>query len=184
MPTVQKFGSIESAHRQLPSRFTKRHFLNIRPTDLTTMPTGERSPPPVEPVSAIAGIKIARRRNASPWRRSFGGTESLCSAQKLGLGTIRTGHRQAHPDDPCPVSGGAERRRVVHDRDSLGIEDRVHIMVDISDDTKIVQRRAEVTGAVRRRRWSDEEKGRIVAESDRAGCGDCGVARRHDVELD
>src|SRR6516164_10517612 len=27
-------------------------------------------------------------------------------------------------------------------------------MVDIGDDTKIVQRRAEVTGAVRRRRWS------------------------------
>ena len=26
----------------------------------------------------------------------------------------------------------------MHDRDSLGIEDRVHIMVDISDDTKIV----------------------------------------------
>jgi phage tail sheath protein FI len=39
----------------------------------------------------------------------------------------------------------------VHDRDSLGIEDRVHIMVDISDDTKIVQRRAEITGVVRRR---------------------------------
>ena len=54
---------------------------------------------------------------------------------------------------------------MVHDRDSLGIEDRVHIMVDISDGTKIVQRRAEVTGAVRRRRWSDEEKGRIVAEA-------------------
>jgi hypothetical protein len=53
---------------------------------------------------------------------------------------------------------------VVHDRDSLGIEDRVHIMVDVGDDTKIVQRRVEVTGAVRRRRWSDEEKERIVAE--------------------
>ena len=51
----------------------------------------------------------------------------------------------------------------MHDRDSLGIEDRVHIMVDISDDTQTVQRRAEVTGAVRRGRWSDEKKGRIVA---------------------
>jgi hypothetical protein len=53
----------------------------------------------------------------------------------------------------------------VHDRDSVWIGDRVHIMVDISDDTKIVRRRAEVTGVVRRRRWSDEEKGRIVAEA-------------------
>ena len=53
---------------------------------------------------------------------------------------------------------------MVHDRDSLGIVDRVHIMVDISDDTEIVRRRAQVTGVVRRRRWSDEEKGRIVAE--------------------
>lgn len=47
---------------------------------------------------------------------------------------------------------------MVHDRGSFGIADRVHIMVDISDDTQIVQRRAEVTGAVRRRQWSDEEK--------------------------
>ena len=30
---------------------------------------------------------------------------------------------------------------MVHDRDSLGIEDRVHIMVDISDDTQIVRKR-------------------------------------------
>jgi len=37
----------------------------------------------------------------------------------------------------------------------LGIEDRVHIMVDISDDTQIVRRHAEVTGVVRRRRWND-----------------------------
>jgi transposase len=70
---------------------------------------------------------------------------------------------------------------VVHDRDSLGIEDRVHIMVDISDDTKIVQRRAEVTGAVRRRRWSDEEKGRIVAEAIAPGAVIADVARRHDL---
>ena len=38
--------------------------------------------------------------------------------------------------------------RAVHDRDSVGIEDRVHIMVDMSDDTKIVRRQAEVTGVV------------------------------------
>ena len=38
----------------------------------------------------------------------------------------------------------------------LGIVDRVHIMVDINDDTKVVRRHAEVTGVVRRRRWSDE----------------------------
>jgi len=63
-------------------------------------------------------------------------------------------------------------------------------MVDISDDTKIVQRRAEVTGAVRRRRWSDEEKGRIVAEAIAPGAVIADVARRHDlaptasVELD
>jgi hypothetical protein len=43
--------------------------------------------------------------------------------------------------------------------------DRVHMMVDISDDTKVVRHRAEVTGMVRRRRWRDEEKGRIVAEA-------------------
>ena len=40
---------------------------------------------------------------------------------------------------------------MVHDRDFLGIEDRVHIMVDLSDDTKIVQRRAEPPPTVERR---------------------------------
>jgi len=70
---------------------------------------------------------------------------------------------------------------VVHDRDSLEIEDRVHIMVDISDDTKIVQRRAEITGVVRRRRWNDEEKGRIVAEAIAPGAVIADVARRHDL---
>src|SRR6516164_10866489 len=54
-------------------------------------------------------------------------------------------------------------------------------MVDISDDTKIVQRRAEVTGAVRRRRWSDEEKGWIVAETIAPGAVIADVARRHDL---
>ena len=75
----------------------------------------------------------------------------------------------------------AELGRVVHDRDSLGIEDRVHIMVDISDDTKIVQRRAEITGVVRRRRWNYEEKGRIVAEAIAPGAVIADVARRHDL---
>ena len=65
--------------------------------------------------------------------------------------------------------------------DSLEIADRVHIMVDISDDTKIVRRRAEVTGVVRRRRWSDEEKGRIVAEAIAPGAVIADVARRHDL---
>ena len=52
----------------------------------------------------------------------------------------------------------------------------MQIMVDISDDTKIVQRRA-----VRRRRWSDEEKGRIVAEAIAPGAVIADVARRHDL---
>ena len=54
-------------------------------------------------------------------------------------------------------------------------------MVDISDDTKVVRRRAEVTGVVRRRRWSDEEKGRIVAEAIAPGAVISEVARRHDL---
>jgi transposase len=69
----------------------------------------------------------------------------------------------------------------MHDRGSVWIADRVHIMVDISDDTKIVRRRAEVTGVVRRRRWRDEEKGRIVAEAIAPGAVIADVARRHDL---
>ena len=53
----------------------------------------------------------------------------------------------------------------MHDGDSSEIAGRVHIMVDISDDIKIVRRRAEVTGVVRRRRWSDEEKGRQMQKN-------------------
>jgi len=54
-------------------------------------------------------------------------------------------------------------------------------MVNISDDTKIVRRRGEVTGVVRRRRWSDEEKGRIVAAAIAPGAVIADVARRHDL---
>lgn len=54
-------------------------------------------------------------------------------------------------------------------------------MVDISDDTNVVRRRAEVTRAVRRRRWSDEEKGRIVGEAIAPGAVIADVARRHDL---
>ena len=57
----------------------------------------------------------------------------------------------------------------------------MHIMVDISDDTQIVRRHAEVTGVVRRRRWSDEEKGRIVAEAIAPGAVIAEVARQHDL---
>ena len=54
-------------------------------------------------------------------------------------------------------------------------------MVDINDDTKPVRRRVEVTGIVRRRRWTDEEKGRIVAEAVAPGAVIAEVARRHDL---
>jgi transposase len=54
-------------------------------------------------------------------------------------------------------------------------------MIDISDDTNVVRRRAEVTRVVRRRHWSDEEKGRIVAEAIAPGAVIADVARRHDL---
>jgi len=54
-------------------------------------------------------------------------------------------------------------------------------MVDVSNDTKVVSRRAEVTGVVRRRRSSDEEKGRIVAEAIAPGAVIAQVAQRHDL---
>jgi len=57
----------------------------------------------------------------------------------------------------------------------------VHIMDDISDDTKVARRHAEITSVVRRRRWSDEEKGRIVAEAIAPGAVIANVARRHDL---
>ena len=54
-------------------------------------------------------------------------------------------------------------------------------MVDISDDTNVVRRRTEVTRVVRRRRWSDQDKGRIVAEAVIPGAVIADVARRHDI---
>jgi transposase len=51
------------------------------------------------------------------------------------------------------------------------LTDRVHIMVDINDETKVIRRRGEVTGVVRRRRWSDGEEGRIVARGGRRRSG-------------
>jgi transposase-like protein len=54
-------------------------------------------------------------------------------------------------------------------------------MVDISDDTEIVSRRVELTRVVRQRRWSDEEKARIVAEAIGPGAVIADVARRHDL---
>jgi hypothetical protein len=54
-------------------------------------------------------------------------------------------------------------------------------MVDISDDTKIVRCRAEVRGVGRRRRWSDEAKGRIVAGAIAPDAMIADVARRHDL---
>ena len=53
-------------------------------------------------------------------------------------------------------------------------------MVDISDDTNVVSGRGEVTRVVRRR-WSDEQKGRIVAEAITPGAVIADVARRHDL---
>ena len=56
-------------------------------------------------------------------------------------------------------------------------------MVDVSDDAKGgVYRRFEVlTGPWRRRRWSDEEKARVVAETLQVGAVVAEVARRWQV---
>ena len=55
-------------------------------------------------------------------------------------------------------------------------------MFDVKDDAKGAYRRVEVlTGPGRRRRWSDEEKARIVAESFAPEAVVCAVARRWQV---
>ena len=55
-------------------------------------------------------------------------------------------------------------------------------MVDTNDDPKRLRRRVEVrSGVIRRRRWTDEEKGRIVAEAVKGGGVIAAVARRHDM---
>ncbi len=55
-------------------------------------------------------------------------------------------------------------------------------MVDINDDTKRVRGRVEIrSGVVRRRGWTAEEKGRIVAEAIAPEAVIAEVARRHDL---
>jgi transposase len=55
-------------------------------------------------------------------------------------------------------------------------------MVDINDDTKFIRKRTAIqTGVIRRRRWTNEEKGRIIAEAVMSGAVIADVARRHDL---
>lgn len=54
-------------------------------------------------------------------------------------------------------------------------------MDDRSDDPKPVRRIEVITGAGRRRRWSDSEKAQIVLESFAPGAVVAEVARRHDA---
>jgi transposase-like protein len=55
--------------------------------------------------------------------------------------------------------------------------------MDIINDvtTPVSRRRGEVTGVVRRRRWSIEQKGQIVSEAIGPGAVEAEVARRHDL---
>jgi transposase len=55
-------------------------------------------------------------------------------------------------------------------------------MLDTNDVAQRFRGRAEVrTGVIRRRRWTAEEKGRIVAEAVAPGAVIAQVARRHDM---
>jgi transposase len=60
--------------------------------------------------------------------------------------------------------------------------DRVSYMVDTNDDRRRIRGRVEIrTGVIRRRRWTDEEKGRIVVEAILPDAVIADVARRHDL---
>ena len=64
----------------------------------------------------------------------------------------------------------------------FGFEDRAVIMDVVSDDAKNDFHRIELlTGPARRRRWSSEEKGRIVADTLQSGATVTEVARRWHV---
>jgi transposase len=55
-------------------------------------------------------------------------------------------------------------------------------MTDTICDTKLARGRVEIrTGVGRRRRWTAQEKGRIVAETLNAGVAVAEIARRHDM---
>jgi transposase len=54
-------------------------------------------------------------------------------------------------------------------------------MVDRIDNPKPVHRIEVITGAGRRRRWSDDEKAKIVLESFAPGAVVAEIARRHDA---
>jgi transposase len=55
-------------------------------------------------------------------------------------------------------------------------------MTDTICDTRLARGRVEIrTGVGRRRRWTAQEKGRIVAETLHAGVAVAEIARRHDI---
>jgi transposase len=55
-------------------------------------------------------------------------------------------------------------------------------MTDTICDTRLARGRVEIrTGVGRRRRWTAQEKGRIVAETLNAGVPVAEIARRHDI---